>query len=59
VTVDVAAGVVRAGSASWPIALPASAREALLTGRWDPLATLRARQADVEAVAARLPYAGW
>ncbi|MCB9663742.1 MAG: 3-isopropylmalate dehydratase small subunit [Alphaproteobacteria bacterium] len=59
VTIDVEGEVVRVGAQAWPAQIPASAREAFLTGRYDPLATLQARADAVRATAAKLPYLGW
>ena len=58
-TLDVAAGTVSQGSRTWPMGQPASAREALLTGKWDPLQQLRDRSSRVAETAARVPYASW
>ena len=56
VTVDLAAQTVNAGGRTWPCAMPASAREAMLTGTWDATAMLTADFDAVRATAARLPY---
>lgn len=58
-TVDVRESVVRLGATSWPLGQPGPVREALLSGRWDPLAALRQRADQVAEVAKRLPYAAW
>jgi 3-isopropylmalate/(R)-2-methylmalate dehydratase small subunit len=39
-----------------PVSIPDNAREAFLSGNWDGTSMLLERFADVEAVAARLPY---
>jgi 3-isopropylmalate/(R)-2-methylmalate dehydratase small subunit len=39
--------------------MPASARDAFLNGTWDATGMLLDNFAEVEAVAARLPYVGW
>jgi len=58
--VDLEAMTVRAGERSYPIALPASARDAFVNGTWDATALLLADFDDVRSVAARLPYvSGW
>ena len=54
--VDLEAMTVSAGSLTVPIELPASARDALITGRWDATALLREGEDEVRATAARLPY---
>ena len=60
VQVDLEGMRVTIGSAVWPATLPASAREAFLSGTWDATALLTADFDAVRAVAARLPYvAGW
>jgi 3-isopropylmalate/(R)-2-methylmalate dehydratase small subunit len=56
VTVDVAALEVRAGAVVARAAMPASAREAFLSGTWDATALLTADFAVVRQAAARLPY---
>jgi 3-isopropylmalate/(R)-2-methylmalate dehydratase small subunit len=56
VDVDLSALQVRAGAHVWPASLPASAREALMTGTWDAAAMLTADFVDVRAVASGLPY---
>lgn len=59
VTLDVQHEVVRVGATAWPASMPASTREALLSGRWDPLQDLITRADAVRATARSLPYAGW
>ena len=54
--VDVAALEVRAGAVAADAAMPASAREAFLSGTWDATAMLTADYDVVRAAAARLPY---
>lgn len=56
VTVDLVAESVRAGERQWAARMPASAREALVTGSWDATAMLTSDMAAVRATAARLPY---
>lgn len=56
VTVNLVTLTVRAGAESWPCAMPASAREAFLSGTWDATALLTMDFDAVRAVAARLPY---
>lgn len=51
---DLAGERVVAGELVVPMSLPGSAREALLSGRWDPLQTLREVAPEVRYVAARL-----
>ena len=53
---DLTERTIRAGDRSFAAALPDSAREALLSGRWDVTGLLLDRFEDVEAVAKRLPY---
>lgn len=57
--VDLVACTITAGAQVFPVRVPTAAREALLTGDWDPLAVLRARADKVAAVARNLPYASW
>jgi len=56
VTVDLMVQRVRAGTRDWAVSMPASAREALLTGSWDATAMLTANFEEVRATAARLRY---
>lgn len=56
VEVDLERQQVRAGSLSLHAALPAPAREALLSGAWDATGLLRDKPEEVTAVASRLPY---
>ncbi|MFN5516158.1 MAG: 3-isopropylmalate dehydratase small subunit [Cyanobacteriota bacterium] len=44
---------------SWPIALPESARQMLLTGAWDSCAQLSQNPQAIETAARRLPYLTW
>ena len=46
----------KTGRPRWPIALPASAKQALLSGEWDVTGLLLADYFEVERVEARLPY---
>lgn len=57
VRIDVPALTVSIGDRAWPFTLPASARDALLSGNWDPLRELQVRTDKVRAVASALPYA--
>jgi 3-isopropylmalate/(R)-2-methylmalate dehydratase small subunit len=54
--IDVAAATLRVGEHTFAGAIPASARGALLSGRYDPLAELLSADDTVAALAARLPY---
>lgn len=58
--VDIAKGQVRAGALTVNVAMPDTARGALLSGHWDATGLLVDRYEEVERVAARLPYvSGW
>jgi 3-isopropylmalate/(R)-2-methylmalate dehydratase small subunit len=57
--VDLDAMTVKAGALSFPITLPAAAREAFLDGSWDATGLLLSDFDDVRAIAARLPYVQW
>ena len=57
--VDLAGQRINALGSSWPCSMPASARDAFLNGTWDATGMLLDNFAEVEAVAARLPYVGW
>lgn len=56
IVVDLEAMSARLGSLSVPIELPESRRRNFLAGSWDTTATLLAGKAEIERVAARLPY---
>lgn len=53
--VDLEARRVTAGAFEAPLTLPAAARDAFITGRWDGLNALLERFEEVRALAARLP----
>ena len=60
ITVDLTTMNVAAAGRSWPITLPAAARDSFLEGTWDATALLLDRFEEVESVAKRLPYVnGW
>ena len=50
---------IEAAGRRWPIALPAAAREAFVSGSWDATGLLLDRGEEVEKVRARLPYLRW
>ena len=56
VAIDIEKKTVTFGKKSIPLTIRESAREALVSGRWDPLADLMANADKVNAVAATLPY---
>jgi 3-isopropylmalate/(R)-2-methylmalate dehydratase small subunit len=56
VVVDLSALAAKAGTARFPIGMPAAARDGFLDGSWDATALLLDRYDEVEAVASRLPY---
>lgn len=58
VVVDLESMEVRAGGQRFPSVMPDSARDALLSGRFDPIADLLEAREAVDAVVARLPYIG-
>ena len=55
-TLDVARGEIRAGALAVPATIRASARDALVNGRWDAIGELLDGVPDVKKVAAGLPY---
>lgn len=55
-TVDVARRVVVCGGVEYPVALPESAREGLVEGRWDAIADLLEGETAVGATLGKLPY---
>lgn len=56
VTIDLQEMTVTAGDLSFPVEMPASARQALLAGKYDPIKELLDNSARIEATAASLPY---
>ena len=59
-TMDLVAMTISADGRTWPLAMPAAAREAFLDGSWDATGQLLDRFEEVRAVASRLPYvSGW
>jgi 3-isopropylmalate/(R)-2-methylmalate dehydratase small subunit len=56
ITADVRSGVVTAGDVRIDASLPPAARDAFLSGQWNPTAMLLDRFEEVRAVAKRLPY---
>jgi 3-isopropylmalate/(R)-2-methylmalate dehydratase small subunit len=42
-----------------PLTMPEGARQALLTGRWDPVGELLEKTSEVRALASTMPYARW
>jgi len=58
--VDLESMTVHSNGATYPITLPAPARDAFLSGTWDATGLLLADFDDVRAVARKLPYvSGW
>lgn len=55
-TVDVEKLTVSAGTKSWKISIPDGPRAAFLEGKWDGTVELLEAKADIEKVAANLPY---
>jgi len=56
VSIDLNTMTVRGGDLSVPISMPESARQALLTGKYDPIAELLENNQKIEATAASLAY---
>ena len=56
VTIDLEAMTVTAGELSFPVEMPASARQALLAGKYDPIQELLDNSDQIEATAASLSY---
>ena len=56
VTIDLDAMTVACAGVSIPVTMPASARQALTSGRWDPIQELLDNRGRVEEVAGKLPY---
>ncbi len=58
VSIDLHAMTVTAGDLSFPVEMPASARQALLAGKYDPIKELLDNNDKIEATAASLSYVG-
>jgi 3-isopropylmalate/(R)-2-methylmalate dehydratase small subunit len=58
VLIDLNAMTVTAGDLSFPVDMPASARQALLAGKYDPIKELLDNNDKIEATAASLSYVG-
>ena len=58
VLIDLDAMTVTAGDLSFPVDMPASARQALLAGKYDPIKELLDNKDRIEATAASLSYVG-
>jgi len=57
ITIDLESRRVRLGDGrEFPLEIPESARDALLSGRWDPIQELLERRQRVAEIAAGLPY---
>lgn len=56
VSIDLDAMTVTAGDLSFPVDMPASARQALLAGKYDPIKELLDNNDKIEATAASLSY---
>jgi 3-isopropylmalate/(R)-2-methylmalate dehydratase small subunit len=54
--IDIKSGQLASLAFTAPVSLPASARQAFLSGEWDATGLLLANYEDVEHTAARLPY---
>lgn len=58
VSINLEAMTVTAGDLSFPVDMPASARQALLAGKYDPIKELLDNNDKIEATAASLSYVG-
>ncbi len=56
VTLDVALGTLTVGDKAFEVTIRESAQDALLAGRWDPIAELLEADDAIAQTAARLPY---
>jgi len=56
IDIDVLSGIITAGDLRFDATMPAAARDAFVSGQWNPTAMLLDRFEEVQAVAARLPY---
>jgi 3-isopropylmalate/(R)-2-methylmalate dehydratase small subunit len=57
-TIDLAKETIRLGSDEFPASILASARDALINGRWDPIAELLEARASVEERVGQMSYMG-
>jgi 3-isopropylmalate/(R)-2-methylmalate dehydratase small subunit len=55
-TVDLERNELRAAGSAVPLSMPASARDALVSGQWDFLGQLLDQTSAIHETAARLPY---
>lgn len=55
-TIDLVEMKVHCGGVAYPVTMPESARDALISGRWDPIRELLDSQKKIEETAARLAY---
>ncbi len=58
IAIDVTACEVRFGGRSIPVVIPDTAREAFLSGQWDPIGELLDGTGEIEATTAKLAYMG-
>lgn len=58
ISVDLTTLTVVAGEKSWPCTIAASAREGLVSGKWDAIADLLDAGNAIDLTAAKLPYVG-
>ena len=58
ICVDVENARVSGAGLDFPVHIPEAARDALVSGRWDPIGELQEAEADVAARVAELGYAG-
>ena len=56
IAIDLEAGEVRAGDLALPLEIKPGAREALVTGQWDPIGQLLEGKPEIARTADRLPY---
>lgn len=56
VEIDLDAAEVRCGDQTYPIDVPETYRQSLISGTWDSTAVLLSNRATIEETAARLPY---
>jgi 3-isopropylmalate/(R)-2-methylmalate dehydratase small subunit len=57
-TINLAKETIRLGRDEFPASILPSAREALINGRWDPIAELLEARASVEERVGQMPYMG-
>lgn len=59
VVIQLEQAMVQVGNSTYPISFPQTAKDAFLSGEWDPLAMLLDGANQTKQVFEQLPYTGW